>query len=270
MIDLMTFAGLALGIAAVYYVMARGQIQSLLLNIDAFVLVFGGTIAATLVTFPFKLLKQCPHGLWLTFFPPRTEGPGDIIRKLVYLSGKARMSGIPSLQDDAAKTNDRFLREGIQMVVDNYPPEVIRDSLEKEIMFTRKRHGQLAGVFRMMGTYSPIFGLLGTLIGVVQVLRNLQDPTAMGTSMAIAVTTTFYGIFGANFLFLPVSGKLNAHTEEEMLLKEVMIEGILSIQEGDIPLLVSKKLESYLAFRLREKELHGKPAVKSTGGVRKR
>jgi chemotaxis protein MotA len=113
---------------------------------------------------------------------------------------------------------------------------------------------QITAIFRSAGTYAPIFGLLGTLIGVVQVLRNLTDPTSMGASMAIAMTASFYGIFSANFLFLPIAAKLNFHSEEELLLKELIAKGVSSLQRGDIPLVVSKKLEAYLSYRLRVKQ----------------
>ena len=127
----------------------------------------------------------------------------------------------------------------------------MRENLNKEIHFTRERHEEVGGIFRIMGTYSPVFGLLGTLIGVVQVLKNLSDPKSLGASMAIAVTTTFYGIFGANFIFLPICTKLQVLSERELLLKEVAIEGILALQNGDIPLVVSQKLKAYLAYKIR-------------------
>src|SRR4029077_20032428 len=102
-----------------------------------------------------------------------------------------------------------------------------------------------ANVFRSMAAYAPIFGLLGTLVGVVQVLMTLTDPKTIGASMAIAMTATFYGIFGANFLFLPIAGKLNVYAQEEVFLKELMIEGIMSIQQNEVPALVLKKLETF-------------------------
>jgi chemotaxis protein MotA len=105
-----------------------------------------------------------------------------------------------------------------------------------------------------MGTYSPIFGLLATLLGVVQVLRSISDPKSLGTSMAIAVTGTFYGIASANFIFLPIANKLDAHTDTELLTKEVMIEGILSLQAGDIPIIMDKKLKAFLDSRVRKEK----------------
>ena len=173
---------------------------------------------------------------------------------IVRLAEKARRDGVLSLQNEIPKLRDRFFADGIRMVLDNLNPEIIRENLEKEIVFIRKRHQQISGIFRTMGTYAPIFGLLGTLIGVVQVLRNLSNPQTMGASMAIAVSTTFYGIFGTNFVFLPIAGKLSVYTEEELLIKEVIIEGILSIQKGEIPLIVSKKLEAYLSSKLRKRK----------------
>jgi chemotaxis protein MotA len=148
---------------------------------------------------------------------------------------------------------DQFLANGLKMISDGLPPALVRANLEKEIHFIRLRHAEIANVFRNMATYAPIFGLLGTLVGVVEVLLNLTDPRSMGAHMAVAMTATFYGIFGANFLFLPVAGKLQAYSEEELFLKEVMIEGILSIQRREIPAILARRLQAYLNHRSRVK-----------------
>ncbi|MBD3271551.1 MAG: motility protein A [Elusimicrobia bacterium] len=257
--DLMTLLGLLLGIGSTYYVMSQGKIAYLLFNPDAAILVIGGTIGATLITFPWKVIRQVPRAIWLVFFPPKKDQPSMVIRNIVQLAERAKTKGIPSLISDVkGKGNNHFLVEGIQMLVDDLDPEIIRENMEKDITFIRRRHQQIAGIFRTMGTYAPIFGLLGTLIGVVQVLRNLTDPQSMGASMAIAVTTTFYGIFLTNFVFLPIAGKLTVHSDDELLLKEVIIEGLLSIQKGDIPIIVSKKLETFLSYKIRKKEIKKK------------
>lgn len=260
--DLMTFLGLAVGFAAVYYVMQVGGILDLLFNLPAAVLVFGGTLGAAMVTYPWGILKRAPKALLLMIFPPRRFSPQSYISLLVSLAEKSKREGVDALIEDLPKIRDPFLVEGLRMVLDGLDPEIVRENLNKEIIFLRKRHAQVAAVFRSMGTYAPVFGLLGTLIGVVQVLKNLTTPEAIGASMAVAVTTTFYGIFGANFLFLPAHGKLNALTEHEVLLKEVAIEGILSIQKGDIPLVVSRKLQSYLAQKMRQLKAVRVPVVK--------
>ncbi len=254
----MTIIGLILGGAAVYYVMLHGGIVHLLFNVDAFILVFGGTIACTLVSYPWSILKQAPNALRLIFFPPAYTNPTKVIEILVGLAEKAKRNGIESLQNEINNLEEEFITNSLQMFIDGVEPEIVRDNLEKEIFFTRQRHQKVGSIFRTMGTFAPIFGLLGTLIGVVQVLRNLTDPKSMGASMAIAVTTTFYGIFGANFLFLPTAIKLNEYSEEEILNKELIIEGVISIQQGDLPLIVSKKLESFLSAHLREEVLQKK------------
>lgn len=251
--DLMTVIGLLLGAASVYYVMAHGQIVHLLFNLDAAILVFGGTIACTLIAYPWRVIKQAPKALKLIFFPPKELLHTQGIEILVRLAEQAKRNGIESLQNDIHTLKDKFMINGVQMLIDGIEADIVRENLEKEIICIRQRHQKVGSIFRTMGTLSPIFGLLGTLIGVVQVLRNLTDPQSMGASMAIAVTTTFYGIFGANFLFLPTAIKLNEYSEDEILTKELTIEGVISIQQGDLPLIVRKKLESFLSAKLKEK-----------------
>ena len=149
------------------------------------------------------------------------------------------------------KLEHPFFRDSLLMVIEGIELETIHEKLEKEIAIVRRRHHQVSSLFRSMGGYSPIFGLLGTLIGVVQVLRNLTDAQSMGASMAIAVTATFYGIFGANFLFLPIAGKLTIYSEDEILIKELFARGVMAIQKGEVPLVVERQLEAFLAYRLR-------------------
>lgn len=249
--DFMTILGFLVGGGAVYFVMVAGGIQELLFNREAAILVFGGTLGCLLITSPWSLLRHLPRAVRLVLFPGRRETAQIVVDTVVGLSEKSRRGGMDSLAAEIPALPDRFLQDAVQMLVDGLPAEVVRDNLEKEIVFTRKRHQQISNLFATMGTYAPIFGLLGTLIGVVQVLKDLSDPKTMGASMAIAVTTTFYGIFATNFIFLPIAGKLNIYSEEELLIKEVVIEGILSIQQGDIPIIVSRKLQAFLAYRLR-------------------
>lgn len=249
--DLMTILGLGLGIFAVYYCMEVGGIANLILNLPALILVGGGTIASTFITYPWSVLRRVPAAMLFVLFPQRRPPQQWWINVMVGLAETAKRSGVDALQGELPRFKDHFLINGLQMVIDGLDPELVRENLGKEIMFIRRRHQQIQSVFRSMGAYAPIFGLLGTLIGVVGVLKNLTSPEAIGNSMAIAVVTTFYGIFGTNFIFLPIANKLSAYTEQELLIKEVMIEGILSIQSGDIPLIVSRKLQAFLAYKLR-------------------
>jgi len=257
MIDLMSLFGLTIGLGAIYIVMYWGGTVHLLWHKDAFVLVFGGTFASIMIATPWSLFKNVPRALMSVFFSRQRLSPRQVITLLVSYAEKAKRSGIASLQEDIGQLKDRFLSDGIMMAIDGLDIDLIRENLMKEIIFIRKRHYQVSNVVRTMGTFAPIFGLLATLLGIVQVLKGISDPKSLGASMAIAVTGTFYGICSANFLFLPVANKLEAQTESELLLKEVIIEGILSIQQGDIPLIVSRKLQAFLAYQLREKRKIG-------------
>jgi chemotaxis protein MotA len=214
----------------------------------------GGTLGSVFITYPWAIVKLIPRALVMVFFPPRRQPVAAIISSLVQLAEKARREGMESLQADVSKQKHPFLSDGVQMLADGLEADMIRERLDREILLTRQRHVQVTNMFRSAGSYAPIFGLLGTLIGVVQVLRNLQDPQSMGSSMAIAITTTFYGIFLANFVFMPVAGKLNYYSENELLLKELIARGILSIHRGDVPTLLSKKLEAYLSYKMRARE----------------
>jgi len=244
--DFMTVLGWFVGLGAIGWVLETGDTWKFFFNYRAAVLVFGGTFGATLITYPWSIIKRIPLALVLFLFPGRRETPDRVMNQLLNLANRARRTSMESLEVDLRQTRDYFLANGLKMIADGLPAEMIRANLEKEIHFVRLRHSEIANLFRNMATYSPIFGLLGTLVGVVEVLLNLTDPKTMGMHMAVAMTATFYGIFGANFLFLPISGKLNAYSEQELLLKEVMIEGILSIQREEVPALLSRRLQAYL------------------------
>lgn len=251
--DLMTLLGWIVGIGAIGWVLDAGGTTHFFFNLRAAVLVFGGTLGATLITYPWAILKRVPISLLLFMFPGRRESPDSVMARLMGLSNRARRTSMESLEQDVRGTRDNFLANGLKMIADGLPAAVVRGNLEKEIYFIRLRHAEISNVFRNMATYAPIFGLLGTLVGVVEVMLNLTDPRTMGMHMAVAMTATFYGIFGANFLFLPVAGKLQSYSEQELFLKEVMIEGILSIQRQEVPAILGRRLDAYLNRRNRSK-----------------
>lgn len=249
----MTIIGLLLGALAVYIVMLHGQITQLIFNLDAFILVVGGTVASTLIAYPWSVIKEIPKGILMIFFPPKREGQLTTIKTIVQLAEKARKSGIEILQNDIHNLKNKFFANAIQMLIDGFEAELVTDKLTKETIYIRQRHEKLNGVFRTMATVSPVFGLLGTLIGVIQVLRNITSPQAMSSAMAVAVVTTFYGIFIANFLCIPAATKLGEYSESEILNMELISEGVISIQKGEVPVVIEKKLESFLQEKLREK-----------------
>jgi chemotaxis protein MotA len=259
--DLMVFLGWIVGLGAIGYVLSLGGALGFFLNKHAIILVAGGTLGSTMITYPWSIIKRVPHAVLLFVFPGRRPSADGVMARILSVAGRARRSSMESLEADARESKDQFLANGLKMIADGLPAAIVRSNLEKEIHFIRLRHTEIANVFRNMASYAPIFGLLGTLVGVVEVMMNLSDPRTMGAHMAVAMTATFYGIFGANFLFLPIAGKLQAYSEEELFLKEVMIEGVLSIQRQEVPAILSRRLEAYLNRRTRSRfPLKGAPA----------
>ncbi len=224
--DWMTPLGYLIGLTTVGYALVAGDSVGLIFNAHAILLVYGGTLGATLLTYPKNVLMQALRAVRVFLFPGNRPDPSSVVTLIIRLAEKSRRQGLESLEPEINQLQLPFLAAGLRMVLDGLPVEILKNNLVKEIRFARDRHAQVANVFRSMAAYAPIFGLLGTLVGVVQVLTALTDPKTIGTSMAVAMTATFYGIFGANFLFLPIAGKLNVYAQEEVFLKELMIEGI--------------------------------------------
>jgi len=243
--DWVTPFGYLIGIGTVAYVLVAGNSVGLIFNLHAIILVYGGTLGATMLSYPGAVLMQAIRAIRVFLFPGNRPEATTVIRLVIRLLEKTRRQGIESLEADMAQIRIPFLIHGLQMALDGLPPEIVRANLLKEIRFARDRHNQVANVFRSAAAYSPIFGLLGTLVGVVQVLQTLTDPKTIGASMAVAMTATFYGIFGANFLFLPVAGKLNVYAQEEVFLQELIIEAIQCLQLNEAPALALRKLSSF-------------------------
>lgn len=249
--DLMTIIGVTVGFGVVYFILSTGNMTRFLLNPEAIILIFGGTLGSVLISYPWSALRHVPNGLLMMLRPPRRPEPQLLIRFLVQLAETSRREGTPSLAGQVAGAPHPFLADGLHMLIDGLDADTMRDRFERDILATRQRHIQLSGIFRSAGTFAPIFGLLGTLIGVVQVLKNITNPSAMGASMAVAMTASFYGIFSANFLFLPIATKLNFYSEEEMLNRELIAKGIISLFHGEAPWLIARKLEGYMSYYLR-------------------
>jgi chemotaxis protein MotA len=250
--DWMTPIGYLIGLSTVGYVLVKGNSVGLILNLHAILLVFGGTIGATLISYPSNVISQALRALRIFLFPGSRPNTTAVIRIIAGLAERIRRQGIESIEADLPRIGIPFLVNGLRMVLDGVPAEVARNNLLKEIRFARDRHAQVANVFRSAAAYAPIFGLLGTLVGVVQVLMTLTDPKTIGASMAVAMTATFYGIFSANFLFLPIAGKLNVYAQEEVFLEELIIEGIQCIQQNEVPALTIRKLQSFAEAHKRD------------------
>jgi len=220
-------------------------------NLPALMIVLGGTLAATTINYPVRELLKIAPILRVAFTSKKME-PSGVISTMVSFAEKARREGLLALEDDTGGLDDQFLRKGIQLVIDGTDPELVRSILDTELAFLSERHKMGQSIFETMGSLSPSFGMIGTLIGLVQMLSVIDDPEAIGPGLATALITTLYGVIMANLVFIPIAGKLKVRSEEEILLKEVMIEGMLSIQAGENPRIVEEKLKAFLAPEIRE------------------
>ncbi|HAA90247.1 MAG: MotA/TolQ/ExbB proton channel [Thermoanaerobacterales bacterium 50_218] len=249
--DLATAIGLLSGLFLLVWAIKLGGPLDAFLHLPSLMIVVGGTLAATLISYPLKSVIGVFGVLKKAFFN-KLQDPAEIINTLVKFAEKARREGLLALEMDAEEIDDKFLQKGIQLVVDGTDPELVKSILETDLAFLEERHRAGRAIFETMGQLSPAFGMIGTLIGLIQMLGSLNNPEEIGPGMATALITTFYGILMANLVFNPIAGKLKVRTSEEVLLREVMIEGILSIQAGENPRIVEEKMKVFLAPRLRE------------------
>jgi len=250
-VDKATLPGLVLGIGAlVASVILEGGSLSALLNVPAAVLVFGGTIGVTMVSVPFDVIVGIPKFVPQAFFSKLPE-PREIVETFVTLADKARREGLLALEQEAPQL-EPFARKGVLLVVDGSDPSLVREVLEMEIEATEQRHKSRYSMLATMGGFAPTMGIIGTVMGLVNVLSHLEDPSTLGHSIATAFIATLYGVASANVLWLPLGEKLKHKSAEETWLRELTVEGILSVQSGDNPRIVRQKLEAQLPPSLRE------------------
>jgi chemotaxis protein MotA len=250
--DITTAVGTLLGFSLVLFAMSSGDGGLLLfLDVPSLFIVFGGTIAVTLVNFPLGVVKGIVKVILRTFFFKLTS-PSHEIERIVEYANLARKEGLLALESKLKEVHDPFFAKGVQLVIDGFPGETVRDIMELEAEWQRQRHVTGKKMLDALGSFAPAFGMIGTLVGLVQMLQNLSDPSKIGGGMATALLTTLYGAMAANMLFIPLAGKLEMRANEEALLRELMIEGIVSVQSGDGPQLIKEKLKSFVAPAARE------------------
>lgn len=231
------------------------------LDMPSAIITFGGSFAATLASFSLQDFLGGLKSFTLIFKAP-TLNTADMIKKIIDLSNVARKEGLLSLEEAAADLDEPFLKKGILLVVDGTDPDLVRAIMETELISVEGRHKNLIGFWETLGTMGPAWGMIGTLVGLVNMLYQMDDPGSIGPSMAVALITTLYGSLLANWICAPVANKLKADNAIEMLQKEVMIEGLLSIQAGENPRVIEEKLKSFLAPKDRVSE-----AVEDGGGM---
>ena len=225
------------------------------LNLNALLIVLGGTLSATLINFPLsdvlKVINVAKNAMM-----HQTQALQEVIEFWLDLARKARQEGILALEEVVSIMDDEFGKKAIQLMVDKVDTHIINDILRTELVYIEARHELGQKVFKTMGAYSPAFGMVGTLIGLIQMLQKLNDPSQIGAGMAVALVTTLYGSIFANLIFLPLAGKLETRTQEEILNKELIIQAISSIQDGDNPRLLNEKLRTLVAPSKRVDEVN--------------
>lgn len=251
--DIATLVGLFSGILLILLSIMIGGGLAGFINVPSILIVVGGTVAAVLVQYPLGDVLGIMSVVRKTVFASTYE-PNELIQLIIRLAEEARRDGLLALEKHIKEIDDYFIKAGLQLAIDGTEPEILRDILYKELENLEDRHKKGQGIFEAFGAFAPAFGMIGTLIGLVMMLRTMKDPASIGPSMAVALITTFYGAVLANLVFLPISGKLKERTKEEVKIREMVIEGILSIQSGDNPRLVEQKLMTFLPPRSRRNE----------------
>lgn len=254
--DKATIIGIMAAFGLVIASIMMGGSAGAFFDVPSVLIVFGGTIGAGLICMPLKQITGAAKVAGNAFFE-RSKDPKNLVSNLVDFAGKARKEGILALESAAKEQDDKFFQKALQLAVDGQSLDAIDDILTIEIEQIQQRHTIGAETFTTLGTFAPALGLIGTLIGLVQMLQSMDDPSSIGPAMAVALLTTFYGAILANLVFNPIAGKLKTRSKEEKLYKELILTGILSISAGDNPRIVEQKLLSFLAPRVRTSQFSG-------------
>jgi len=257
--DITTILGLILGFAGIIFgFMLEGGHLSSLAALSPVLIVILGTLGATVIGIPLNELKKFPQWLKIAF-TNKTFGAEKAWFTLVHFSEKARKEGLLSLEQELETTDDKFTKQGIQLVIDGTDPEITRSILESNITVLENRHKVGIGFFEAAGGYSPTLGIIGTVMGLIHVLGNLSDPDSLSSSIAAAFIATLYGVCLANLFYLPVATKLKIKSQMEVQTMEMILDGILSIQSGENPAILKEKLKTHLGYMPEnnpEEEIH--------------
>lgn len=232
-------------VCVVYGITVDGDLSGFY-DFASILIVVGGVLASTVVSYPLSVLKNLMKIIGTAFKANKINLNNDV-ESIINIANVARREGILALEESVSAMDDPFLKKGIMLIVDGSDPELVKGVMETELDFVRERHQQGQAVLLQMSAYSPAFGMIGTLIGLINMLAKLDDPSALGPGMATALVTTFYGCILANLIFTPLARKLGIMSEEECLRKEMMLEGILSIQDGENPRIIREKLNAFLS-----------------------
>jgi chemotaxis protein MotA len=259
--DFATIAGLVLALAGIAagLIMEGGRVKDVA-QVSAAIIVFGGTIGAVMITTPFSVLIRAGKQIGSVFFS-RSESASAKVDEIIDFATQARKNGIVSLESRAAGIEDPFLRKALDLTVDGIEPAKIRDIMELEIVLFEQNAEAEAKVYEAAGGYAPTIGIIGAVLGLIQVMKNLANIDEVGRGIAVAFVATVYGVASANIFFLPAASKLKARAHDIVRMRELMLEGILGIAEGINQKLIKIKLEAYLEKNPASKTEKKSPAV---------
>ncbi|GAB1410849.1 motility protein A [Desulfovibrionales bacterium] len=247
--DLATIIGILLAFGLVFG--AMGSDIVLFWDFPSFLIVFGGTLGGALITYPVYHILGLVDVMKNAFLCKR-DAPAQLISQFVDFATRVRREGILSLEPQLKEIKDDFLRKALQLTVDGLEPQSIQEILETEIAYLEERHGHGADMLLTLGGLAPALGMIGTVIGLVMMLKSMNDPSSIGPAMAVALITTFYGAVLANLVFNPMAGKLKTRSKEEVLLRSMVIEGVMCLSRGENPRIIEEKLNSYLPPKSRK------------------
>lgn len=258
--DIGTIVGILLAAGGILLgLLLEGGKIGQILQPTAALIVFGGTLGAILVQFPFRVVLSALDSLAIVFFAPQSD-PLGVIQEIVTLAHKARREGIVSLDKDLGKIQNPFLRKSLMLAVDGTEPGELRKMMELEMEKQGEHEDNIPKVFESAGGFSPTIGIIGAVLGLIQVMQHLDNIDEVGKGIAVAFVATVYGVGSANLILLPLAGKLRIRIREEQVIREMMLEGVISILEGMNPRMIETKLVSFLAHmpvQEKEKEVVG-------------
>lgn len=241
--DITTLLGIIFGFTLVVGAIFAGPVPGKFIHFPSMIIVFGGVTASILISFPFEDVRQAVSA-GLKAFASKKNQASEVVKTMVKIAEISRREGTLALE--RIQTDNPLLKKATQLIADNADPALIHDTVTIEIASMKRRHKVGINVFQKLGYLGPAFGMIGTLIGLVQMLATMDDPTALGEGMAVAILTTFYGSIAANLIFIPIADKLKARSQQEELVLFIIFEGAKSILENNNPKLVYEKLSSFL------------------------
>lgn len=270
--DFTGIIGLIAGLGLIFFGIVNGNGMGAIFNfidVSSMAITFGGTIASTLIAFPISYFKRIPSQLKITLQKSRYK-PQQYIDTIVEFAKEARKKGLLSLEEMANQQEDRFLRESVLLIVDAIDPEKVKEMLGNELDCLEERHSQGWQFWEKFASFAPAFGMIGTLIGLINMLKNLNmDSTSgaasLGLGMSVALITTFYGSLAANLILTPIGHKLHMRHNEEMLCKQIVVEGVIAIQAGDNPKHIEQRLKAFLNEKKRDYEDSGSSGAGEEG-----